>query len=134
MENGNKERDQHSAQELAQRQLDCYNAHDLEGFLAALFTLWQQCPVVISSQNPEFPATDVDAARISRHLAIQSAIRGQARARGWGYVPVYEAFAAQADGGKALVQPDGIHPVIGGGTTLQSNTLKAWLSSQSRRP
>jgi len=34
MENGNKERDQHSAQELAQRQLDCYNAHDLEGFLA----------------------------------------------------------------------------------------------------
>ncbi|TDL43821.1 SGNH/GDSL hydrolase family protein [Microbacterium oleivorans] len=106
----------------------------VDGFLAALFTLWQPCPVIISSQNPEFPAADVDAARISRHLAIQSAIRVQARTRGWGYVPVLEAFAAQADGGKALVQPDGIHPVIGSGTTLQTNTLKAWLASQSRRP
>lgn len=73
-------------------------------------------------------------ARVTRHLAIQSAIRSGARERGWGYLPVFEAFSALADGGKSNVQADGIHPVIGTGTTLQTNTIKAWLTRQSRRP
>lgn len=106
----------------------------VDGFLAELFAIWEPCPVVISSQNPEFVATGVDAARVTRHLAIQSAIRSGARERGWGYLPVFEAFSALADGGKSNVQADGIHPVIGTGTTLQTNTIKAWLTRQSRRP
>ncbi|MEJ8306262.1 nuclear transport factor 2 family protein [Saccharibacillus sacchari] len=34
MENKLEKLERNSAEELAQRQLDCYNAHDLEGFLA----------------------------------------------------------------------------------------------------
>ncbi|MDD7930058.1 SGNH/GDSL hydrolase family protein [Microbacterium thalli] len=106
----------------------------VDGFLAVLFAVHAPVPVVISSQNPEFLATDVDAARISRHLAIQRAIREGALARGWGYIPVFEAFAATDDGGKGLVQPDGIHPVIGSGTSLQAGVVKSWVARQSMRP
>lgn len=107
----------------------------IDGFVAALFSVWQPCPVVLSSQNPEFvTATQTDAARVADHLEFMGAARDHARTRGWGYVPILEAFAARPDGGVSYVQSDGIHPVIGAGTNLQRDVLKAWITAQSERP
>ena len=62
--------------------------------------------ILISSQNPEFSPAATKAA----HAARQAAFRTWARDRGFDYLPAFEAFAARADGGQALVMSDGIHP------------------------
>lgn len=62
--------------------------------------------VILTSQNPQFPP----AANPTAHAARQYAARLLARRKGWDYIPVYEAFTAQPDKGKALTWPDGVHP------------------------
>lgn len=106
----------------------------LDGFVTATFDLWDPCPVVVSSQNPEVPGSLTDDAQIAAHRARQVALRAHAISRGWGYVPVYEAFVARSDGGAALIQPDGVHPLVGAGTALQAEVFEAYVVAQSRRP
>lgn len=64
------------------------------------------CAVVAVSQNPRFsPATNIPA-----HRDRQAALREWAHRRRFDYVPVFEAFAAEPDGGQSLIHADGIHP------------------------
>lgn len=58
------------------------------------------------TQNPQF----APAANPVAHARRQAAVRGFARQYGYGYAPVFEHFAAQADGGQAWVSSDGVHP------------------------
>lgn len=62
--------------------------------------------VILSSQNPQHPPATNRAA----HAARQYAVRMLARRRGWDYIPAFEAFAAEPDGGLSRMWPDGIHP------------------------
>ena len=62
--------------------------------------------IVLCSQNPEFSP----AGNIAAHLARNAALRGYAARHGYGYLPVYELYASQTDGGQSWVQSDGIHP------------------------
>lgn len=105
---------------------------DLEGLIDDLEAQQPSRPfdVVVESENPEVPP----AATIAAHLAQQRAIRGWALANGYGYVPIYEAFAGRPDGGKSLINPaDGVHPTVPGGTNFQRDVVKAWIRAQTRR-
>lgn len=73
--------------------------------------------VLISSQNPQVPPATGAAA----HRARQAALRLWAKRARVDYVPAFEAFTAQPDGGASLISPDGIHP-----TTPPSGTTGAY--------
>lgn len=78
----------------------------VSSMVSAIATEHPEASILISSQNPQqTPATGVAA-----HRARQAALRVWARSQGYDYVPAFEAFAAQADGGKSLVTTDGVHP------------------------
>ena len=102
----------------------------VDSFIEAFKTAHPETLIVISSQNPQFaPATSIVA-----HARRQEALRGYAMENGYEYLPVFEAFTAQPDGGASLVNSgDGIHPTVttsGNITTWCGNMLWAavWLS------
>lgn len=84
------------------------------GFVADVLAAYPDTPIIASSQNPEFPdgtTSQRPQADVDAHRARLVALRGEAVAQGWGYIPVYEVFASQANGGRAWVSAtDGIHP------------------------
>lgn len=78
--------------------------------VAAWLTAWRSehpgSAILISTQNPQVaPSTGIAA-----HRDRQAALRTWAKARGYDYIPTFEAFTAQPDGGAALVGTDGVHP------------------------
>lgn len=62
--------------------------------------------VLVSSQNPQV----TPASGITAHRARQAALRVWAKGAGLDYVPAFEAFTAEADGGTSLIGADGVHP------------------------
>ncbi|WP_413354010.1 SGNH/GDSL hydrolase family protein [Microbacterium sp. 1P06AB] len=95
-----------------------------------------QIPVVVLSQNPRF----APAPRVEQHRTRQIALRAHALNNGWGYIPSFEAFLAQPDGGVSFVHTDGVHPtgvaddMIPTGAKLQAETASGWLRSWSKLP
>lgn len=77
--------------------------------VAAWLTAWRQrypnCAVIISTQNPQVSP----ASGVIPHRDRQAALRGWAKRQGHDYIPAFEAFAAQPDGGASLIS-DGVHP------------------------
>lgn len=77
--------------------------------VAAWVDEWQAehpgCTVLVSSQNPQYGTSTAAV-----HRDRQAALRKWAKGRGIDYVPAFEAFTAQPDGGASLVGADGIHP------------------------
>ena len=102
-----------------------------ETTIAALEALYPGDPirVAVTTQNPR---SDSSGAAV-RQRERMSYLRDYARARGWGVIPTYEAFAALPDGGASEI-PDGIHPGIGTGRYRQRDTIAAWLTAQTERP
>ena len=105
----------------------------VDAFVAALDAKYPGVPIVCLSQNPEFAGTMTTPDKIASHRARQTALRQQCIAKGWGYIPSYEAFSKLADGGASNVNADGVHPVAGG-MRIQADVFKAWLKKLSGRP
>ena len=87
----------------------------VDSFIEAFKAAHPETLIIISSQNPQFaPSTTIAA-----HARRQAALRAYAMENGYEYLPVFEAFTAQADGGASLVNPaDGIHPTVSTTTDL----------------
>lgn len=87
---------------------------EVDGFITAFKAAHPETLILISSQNPQFaPATTIEA-----HARRQAALRDYAMEKGYEYLPVFEAFRNQPDGGASLVNPaDGIHPTVGVNTS-----------------
>lgn len=108
----------------------------IQDFVDALHAKYDEgIPVVVLSQNPRFdPAT-----RIAEHRERQIALRSYARSKGWEYIPGFEQFAARIDGGKSLVQADGVHPTYSSNPTtvtggrIVANAARKWIESRSER-
>ena len=95
-----------------------YRAQDADPYLAEIGALvadvralYPDVEVVVSSQNPSFSDGSWPAANVTAHAARLAALRTAALSLGYGYIPVYEAFTAKPDGGRAWVMADGIHPL-----------------------
>lgn len=104
----------------------------VDALVSAVRSTWANAPVVVSSQNPEFSP----AANVAAHAARETAKRAWAETRGYGYVPAWEAFQAQATP-SAFVQSDGVHPTTSGtndGSALWGAVADAFVAARSRRP
>lgn len=90
----------------------------LDAFVTAFKAIHPETAILIASQNPQFaPATSIAA-----HAQKQRVLRKYAMTKGYEYLPIFEAFTAQADGGLTLVNPgDGIHP-----TTTTTTDITTW--------
>ncbi|MBT2485825.1 MULTISPECIES: SGNH/GDSL hydrolase family protein [unclassified Microbacterium] len=83
-------------------------------FVAAMDAYWTSVkakypttkPVAVP-QNPQFPP--LPAAPF--HAPRAAALRAHAFEKGWGYMPVFEAFWSLPDHGQSLIMPDGVHPL-----------------------
>lgn len=84
----------------------------LDTFIAAFRAVQPDAVIVISSQNLRRSPADNIAAHTSRLAALKS----YAVKRGYGYLPVAEAWAASAADPATLVLADGIHPSVGAGS------------------
>lgn len=102
-------------------------------FVATLYAKYPGVPIVVLSQNPETTGTLTTPVKIDGHRARQMALRSHCKLRGWGYIPSFEAFAKLADGGKSIINADGVHP-IAEGMRLQADVAKAFLAARSLRP
>ncbi|WP_104117864.1 SGNH/GDSL hydrolase family protein [Arthrobacter sp. B1805] len=82
---------------------------DVDAFITAFRAAHPETLIVVSSQNPQLaPATTITA-----HARRQAALRDYAMGKGFEYLPVFEAFTNQPDGGASLVNPaDSIHPTV----------------------
>lgn len=77
-----------------------------DGFVQSFLTNHPNAITAVSSQNPQFsPSTTITA-----HAKRQAAVRSYAKKKMYDYIPAFEAFNGQSDGGASLVLPDGIHP------------------------
>lgn len=88
---------------------------EVDAFVTAFKAAHPETLIVISSQNPQFaPATTITA-----HARRQAALRDYAMSKGYEYLPVFEAFTNQPDGGASLVMAlDGIHPTVSNTTDI----------------
>lgn len=102
---------------------------DINAMVAALRALYSGVGIVASSQNPRF----TPAVSIAPHLDRIVALRILALQNGWGYLPVYETFAARTDGGKSLVLTDGVHPGTEGRAVWRS-VASNYLAAHSLSP
>lgn len=102
----------------------------VDSLVAAARGVWADVPVVVTSQNPRF-----GVANIAEHAAREQAKRAWTATRGYGYVPGWEAFYAQAN--PAAYVADGIHPTTSGatdGSALWAKAVDAYLAGRTRRP
>lgn len=83
---------------------------EVDAFIEAFKAAHPETLILVSSQNPQF----APAPYIAAHAARQAAWRAYAMEKGYEYLPVFEAFTAQEDGGASLVNTDGIHPTYPG--------------------
>ena len=84
--------------------------------------------IIIGGQNPQYAPT----ANPTQHNTRQADLRRYARVRGFGYVPIFEAFMSQTDP-KSFVRSDGVHPTVAG-IDLVGTTVQAYLNGLSEKP
>lgn len=95
----------------------------VRAFIDAYKALHPESRIIISSQNPQ--TTPRTTAQITAHAARQRALRLLAKELEADYVPAYETFTAQPDGGLSWVS-DGVHP-----TTPPANTVTTGFGATS---
>ncbi|MDE8648077.1 SGNH/GDSL hydrolase family protein [Rhodococcus qingshengii] len=103
-------------------------AAKLDEFIAAFRAVQPSAGIVICSQNPQKPP----ASGVTAHRSRVAHLRAYAARRGFGYVPVAEEWAKQANGGVSLILADGIHPTTGAngsGSALWRDAAKAYLAT-----
>jgi hypothetical protein len=83
-----------------------------EDFLSAYVALHPESRIVVTSENPQKLGTLTTATTVANHARQQMLLRSWALAEGYEYVPVFEAFTNQTDGGVSLINADGIHPTL----------------------
>lgn len=81
----------------------------LDSFLTSWTALYPNAGVAFSSQNPQ----KSPAANKLSHQLRQVAFQSYAETRGAGYIPVFERWAEQPNGGVVLISTDGVHPTQG---------------------
>lgn len=113
----------------------------IDEFVAALHAKYPDVPIVVISQNPKMGVTNGQMVYVNEHRARQMALRSHCRKRGWGYIPAYETFMAESDGGRSRINEDDIHPTVidwanpeaPTGARLMANVAKEWIAAQSGR-
>ncbi|OZF51282.1 SGNH/GDSL hydrolase family protein [Rhodococcus sp. 14-1411-2a] len=100
----------------------------VEEFVTALRTVQPTASIVISSQNLRRSPADNIAAHVSR----MSALKSYAVKRGYGYLPVAEAWASSAADPASLMLADGIHPSTGAnsGSVLWAGVANAYMDAR----
>jgi len=96
--------------------------------IEAVRSLVPSAAVLIGSQNPipAYPGRSERRADIYRRIAME---------RGYGYLPVTEAFYADGrDIATVLVQGDGIHPTDAGSVVWVDEVVKAFRTQQQSQP
>lgn len=101
----------------------------VEAFVDQVRDLHPGTGIAVSSQNPQ----KSPAANRTSHAARLVALRTAALRKGWGYVPAFEAFRAQADRGESLIAADGVHPTAAG-SALWEDAATSFLNGLSRKP
>lgn len=81
---------------------------DVDEFVTAFRAIHPNTPIIISSENPQF----APSLTIVAHARRQAALRAYAMENGHEYLPAFEAFSNEANGGVGYVQSDGIHPTV----------------------
>lgn len=81
---------------------------EVQAFVTAYRAQHPESLILVTSQNPRF--SPASAGSITDHAMRQAALRRWARESGFEYVPAFERFSAESDGGASLVLSDGIHP------------------------
>ncbi|KUM34523.1 SGNH/GDSL hydrolase family protein [Arthrobacter sp. EpRS71] len=103
----------------------------VQTFVDAIRAAHPNTGIVITSQNTEYsPASFGSRAAHNRRNVF---IRTFAAQRRYGYVPGTEVFAMQPDGGRSLVDTDGVHP-LQTGSDLWGQTFFNWVKGKSLRP
>ncbi|MDZ4233770.1 MAG: SGNH/GDSL hydrolase family protein, partial [Dietzia sp.] len=59
----------------------------VDAFAAHVEAAWPGVPIVVISQNPEFPSVLRTSAQVTKHRQRQMALRSHCRQRGWVYIP-----------------------------------------------
>lgn len=104
----------------------------VQTFVDTFLSFMPNVGITFCSQNPEFtPATFIYRQAHNKRLPQ---IRAYANARGWGYLPLGEAFFAQSDGGAALVGSDGVHPLAPAGMIREGKAFSDNFASKSLLP
>lgn len=101
----------------------------LASFVTAYAAVRGTTPVIVSSQNPEFTDGGRVEAYVRAHALRFVALRPYSAAQGWGYIPVFEAFAAKPNGGRDYVHADGIHMNYDPGGPLDGGDLWAGVAA-----
>jgi hypothetical protein len=106
----------------------------IDSFVIAPQRVYPGALPLIASQNPKF----APAAYVEPHLARQTELRSYAIRKGYGYVPILEAFLARPDKGVSSVDRGGVHPTTGGaagtGARVWADTFQAHLDALSVAP
>jgi hypothetical protein len=98
-------------------------------FVDALFQAQPETGLVFASQNPE--RSPIAVSVLTAHRNRNVALAEWAERRGFGYIPVHEAFMAHESQWDDLIDPDGVHPTkgaIGTGQALMRDQYTAYLA------
>jgi len=109
-----------------------FTAVSVPSFTTPFMNLWPGTGVALTTENPRFdPATHVGI--MAQRMA---AAKAYALRIGWTVWDTYSAMTAATDGGKSLVNDDGIHPkhgAEGNGSRVQADAIKrAWKKASAR--
>lgn len=122
-----------SSHNYTTRTLDEYE-EGLDSFLEAFRAHDPESGIAIMSQNPQTPPSPSD--RIAKQLERCAWLKHYARTRRIGYIPVTEAFLAEADWGTLIAAVDGIHPTggeeVGGvktGSSVWRDAVRTYLET-----
>lgn len=103
----------------------------IDAMVSDIRALYPDTPIVVTSQNPR----NAPAVRVVQHADRMAALRAYCAARGFGYLPAFEAFV-----GVPVQTSDGIHPTksdsvdIPSGSAIWAAVLLRWLEARSGRP
>lgn len=100
----------------------------IEDFFTQFLTLYPGVPIIIMSENPRFGV----GGDVQLMAAKMVAVKKYAKDKGYGYIGTYEAIAKAADGGRSLVNVDGIHPEAAG-SRVQADEIKRAIRRLSSR-
>lgn len=106
----------------------------IDVFLSEYEAAHPESLIVVASQNPQYaPSTTIEA-----HARRQGALRDYAMSKGYEYIPVFERWVNQPNGGTQYIQPDGIQPTVSTptislGWSDSSLSAAAWLTILNSR-
>lgn len=96
----------------------------IDSFLSDYLSVFPNTGILITSQNPQ----KAPAANRIFHYTRQTSLRSYCAKRGIGYVPLFEKWINEPDGGVSMINPDGVHPVLTG-SQFWANYLRTFLTS-----